>query len=147
MRISMKLSTRSGKSLLAILFALCICSASLAEAVPERAKGISMHMLPKRVADLSGKKWGLTVNYASHLKPETAQPVLQTPEEFLSYVHKQESSVQENGVWIVTTHPDAYSGPEKALLEDIKALCRREHIPLFVARGSELPNGWKRYDH
>jgi hypothetical protein len=45
----------------------------------------------------------------------------------------------------VTTHPDAYSSAEKQLLED-KLLCQKEEIPLFIARASELPNGWKRYD-
>ena len=36
---------------------------------PQREKGISLHALPKRVADLSGQPWGLQVSYASYLKP------------------------------------------------------------------------------
>ena len=104
-------------------------------------------MLPKRVADLRAQNWGLVVTYAEYLEPETAQPVLQSATEFLTFVRKQKASVQENGVWIVTTHPDAYSEPERKLLDDLKALCRRERIPLFVARGSQLPNGWQRYDN
>jgi hypothetical protein len=104
-----------------------------------------MHMLPKRVADLGGDKWGLQVTYASYLKPEPTRPVIQSTEEFVAYVHKQDSSVQQNCVWIVTTHPDAYSDEEKALLEDIKASSKKENIILFVCRASELPNGWKRY--
>jgi hypothetical protein len=103
-------------------------------------------MLPKRVADMSGRKWGLTVDFSRNLKPESEQPVLQTTDEFLAYVRKQGSPVLENGVWIVTTHPDAYSEQEIRLLDDVKTLCRNEHIPLFVARASELPNGWQRYD-
>jgi hypothetical protein len=46
----------------------------------------------------------------------------------------------------VITDPDAYSAAEKALLEDIKVACQKESIPLFVCRGTDLPNGWKRYD-
>jgi hypothetical protein len=61
-------------------------------------------------------------------------------------VLKQDKSVQENGVWIVVTNPDAYSDSEKALLEDVKAACRRAKIPVFICRASELPSGWKRYD-
>ena len=114
---------------------------------PERAKGISMHMLPKRVADIGGKKWGLVVSYAKYLKPEQAEPVLQSAMEFLTFVRKQDKEVQDNGAWIVTTHPDAYSAPEKNVLEDIKTLCRKQNIPLFIVRGSELPNGWQRYDN
>lgn len=105
-----------------------------------------MHMLPKRAADLGRMKWGFSVDYSSLLKPEPEQPVLQTPEEFLGFVRKQDKAVQDNGVWIVTTHPDAYSTVESKLLEDIESLCRRQGIPLFIARASALPNGWKRYD-
>ena len=54
--------------------------------------------------------------------------------------------VQANGAWIVVTNPAAYSDDEKQFLEDIKAVCRTEKIPLFICRGAELPNGWKRYD-
>lgn len=115
-------------------------------AAPERSKGISMHMLPKRVAELGDQKWGFVVAYADYLKAEKAQPVLQSSAEFLSFVRKQEKHVQSNGVWIVITHPDAYSEPEKSVLEEIKELCRKEAIPLFIARGSQLPNGWQRYD-
>jgi len=105
-----------------------------------------MHMLPKRVADMGGQKWGFSVDFTDHLKSESQQLVLQTPKDFLAFVPRQDSQVQENGVWIVVSHPDAYSDAEKALLEDIKALCQKEKIPLFVCRASELPNGWKRYD-
>ncbi len=129
-----------------LVLLITLCAVSVAEVVPERTKGISMHMFPKQVADLGGKKWGFSVTYARYLKPEPVQPVLQTAPEFLSYVQRQDSGVQENGVWIVITNPDAYSQSEKALLKDVKALCRRDGIPLFICRGSELPNGWKRYD-
>lgn len=113
---------------------------------PERGHGISMHMIPKRVADLMGDKWGFVVSYAPYLKPETAEPVIQSAPEFIAFVRRQDTKVQANGVWIVTTHPTSYSPAETTLLEDLKALCRKQKIPLFIARGSELPDGWKRYD-
>lgn len=131
---------------LALATLLAIASLAFA-ATPERPKGISMHMLPKQVAELGAKRWGFVVTYSGNLKPETRQPVLQSVAEVLAFVRKQARSVQDNGVWIVTTHPDAYSEPEKKLLDDIKALCRKEAIPLFITRGSQLPNGWQRYDN
>jgi hypothetical protein len=104
-------------------------------------------MIPKRVSDAVNLKWGFTVPYSSHLEPEHGQVVfLQSADEFLAFVRKQDKPVQDNGVWIVTTNPAAYSEMELTLLEDIKALCRKENIPLFICRGSELPNGWKRFD-
>jgi hypothetical protein len=115
-------------------------------ATPERAKGISMHMLPKRVADLGGNKWGLTVTAASYLTPDAASTTLQTGAEFRSFVRKQSSAVKQNGVWIVTTNPEAYSKPENTFLEQVMSICAAEKVPLFVCRASELPDGWKRYD-
>jgi hypothetical protein len=115
-------------------------------AAQERAKGASIHMLPKVLADLSERQWGLTVDYSPLLRPEPAQRVLQTAEDLRRFVRKQDKSVQENGIWIVTTHPDAYSDAEKRLIESVKSLCVEQRIPLFIVRGSERPNGWKRYD-
>jgi hypothetical protein len=113
---------------------------------PQRSRGISIHMLPKGVADLGHDKWGFTVDFRPYLKAEPEPPVLQSAGDLVLYVRKQDKSVQENGVWIVVTHPDSYSDSEKALLEDAKAACKREQIPLFICRAAELPNGWKRYD-
>jgi len=103
-------------------------------------------MLPKRVADEMSRPWGLTVDYSPTLQPEPEQPVFQTAEELRQFFRKQSTLVQENGIWIVTTHPDAYSEAEKQLLESVKSLCVAQHIPLFIVRASALPNGWKRYD-
>ncbi len=51
----------------------------------------------------------------------------------LSYVREQDPGVQSNGIWIVTMHPDAYSSDERSLLEEVKATCRDENIPLSFA--------------
>jgi len=135
------------KVILVVLLILFLTAISLAnEILPDRSKGISMHMLPKRVAALDAKmKWGFMVSHTAHLKPETEKQILQTTNEFLAYIRKQDEKVQENGVWIIITNPSAYSQDELTLFEDIKALCKREKITLFVARGSQLPNGWVRY--
>ena len=129
-----------------ILLLLCfiITPASYA-GEPQRDKGISVHALPKRVADLAGQPWGLGVTYAPYLKPEPGQPYLQSVEEVLEYVEKQDKSVIENGLWVVTTHPSAYSELETEFLEKLKQEIPKHDIPLFWARGSELPNGFKQY--
>ena len=135
------------RTTITILLILSLCPSLFGLDSPDRSKGISMHMLPKRVADLGGEKWGLKVSRAEYLRFEARPPTLQDKKDFLSFVRKQDRVVQENGVWIVVTDPDAYSAAEKALLEDIKDLCRKESIPLFICRGIDLPNGWKRYDN
>jgi len=115
-------------------------------AAQERSQGISVHMLPKRVADIGGRPWGFTVDSSPRLKAAAQRPVFQTAEDILSFIRKQDSEVQQNGLWIVTTNPDAYSEAEKTLLENVKSMCRQEGIPLFICRASELPNGWTRFD-
>ena len=128
-----------------ILLSLLLAAASASAATPERAKGISMHLLPKRVADISGGKWGLTVTRSGDLTMDEASATLQTGAEFRAFVRKQNKAVLDNGVWIVVTNPDAYSKAENALIEEVNAICAEQKLPLFVCRASELPNGWKRW--
>jgi hypothetical protein len=132
------------KKIIALLIFLVISNAAIA-VEPKREKGISVHALPKRVAEISGQPWGLQVTYAPYLKPEPGQPYLQSVEDVLSYIEKQEKYVIENGLWVVTTHPSAYSEQETEFLESLKVELPKRNIPLFWARGSELENGFKRY--
>jgi hypothetical protein len=124
---------------------LFLILSSMTFAEPARDKGISAYMLPKHVADVQGGKWGFVMAYAPYLKSEKEQPVLQSAEELVEFVKKQDQDVQENGLWIVITNPAAYTDDEIALLENVKHAFPQNHLPLFVCRGSELPNGWKRY--
>ncbi|MBT3045308.1 MAG: hypothetical protein AB2659_14670 [Candidatus Thiodiazotropha sp.] len=112
---------------------------------PERNKGISVHALPKRVAKISGSPWGFQVSYAPYLKAEPGQPYLQTLEDVLTYVKKQDKSVIENGLWVVTTNPSSYSEEEIELQNLIKSELPKHNIPLFWVRGTELSNGFTRY--
>lgn len=101
-----------------------------------------MHMLPERVAKISGKQGGFTVSYAPYLAPEKKEPLLQNLRQFKAFVEKQKSGVKENGVWIVTTNPLSYSEAEKKLLERVTTSLPGAEVPIFVCRGSELPDGW-----
>jgi hypothetical protein len=129
-----------------VLLALLVGAGLVAAKAQVRSQGISVHMLPKRVADIGGRPWGFTVDYSPNLKTESSPVTIQTVAEVLSFVRKQDAGVQENGLWIVTTSPDAYSADEKRLLEEVKSMCRREKIPLFICRASQLPDGWSRFD-
>ena len=87
------------KRTLALVIAVLLYGVVLVAATsPERTQGISIHMLPKSVAELGGRPWEFTVDYSPRLKAESQQPVIQTVAELLSYIRKQDSGVQENGV-------------------------------------------------
>jgi len=130
--------------ILLIIFTLVIVSSVYADS-PDRSKGISVYALPKRVAKISGKPWGLEVAYAPYLKPEPGQPFLQSISDVLNYIKKQDPEVIKNGLWVVTTHPSAYSEQELEFQKQIKETLPKENIPLFWARGSELDKGFTRY--
>jgi hypothetical protein len=125
---------------------LFLLAAVCALADPSRQSGVSAHMLPKRVADLGDGKWGFVISFAPYLKPESEKPVIQSASALVAFLQKQDQSVQDNGMWIVITNPGSYSDSEMALLEGVKNAFRRSHLPLFICRGSELPNGWNRFD-
>jgi hypothetical protein len=102
--------------------------------------------MPTRVSAMGDVPWGLAFDGFPGQSRNHARPVFQTADGLISFFHAQTAYVQSNGIWIVVTHPDAYSDEEKALLEDVKSRCRAEGIPLFICRASELPDGWTRYD-
>ena len=103
-------------------------------------------MLPERVAVMMHKSGGFTVSYRSYLKGEKDPPVLRDAKELFAYISKQDKEVQADGVWIITTHPDAYTDEEKQKLQEVKDLLLKNNIPLFMCRGSELPNGWRKIE-
>ena len=108
-----------------------------------RDRGLSLHMLPKRVADLSGSKWGFTITLPDGNTPDKT---IQSAAELKTYFTSLPADIQDNGIWIVTTDPAAYCDAEKQVMDDVKQMCIKDNIPLFICRGSELPNGWQRID-
>ncbi len=87
----------------------------------------------------------VSLGYAAYLKPEPGQPFLQSISDVLEYIKKQDLSVIKNGLWVVTTHPMAYSEEELEFQEQIKTALPKENIPLFWVRGAELDKGFTRY--
>lgn len=135
---------KMSKIISAILITIFLAS-SVYAGEPQRDKGISAYALPKRVADISGKPWGLEISYAPYLKPEPGIPFLQSIQDVVKFIKKQDSSVIENGFWVVTTNPDAYSKAETAFYDQLKIELSKKNIPLFWSRASDLKNGFKRY--
>lgn len=115
--------------------------AIVAYAEPSRDAGLSLHMLPDRVAKLSGEKGGFTVT-----DPATRQrgKTYSSLPDLVSYIEKLPARVKENGVWIVYTHPSSYEESEKIRLTDLIAELKKGNIRTFTCRASELPaKAWK----
>lgn len=120
---------------------LCISIALYAE--PKRENGLSVHLSPESASGIVGAdKKGFVVSQSKDLKQIEERPVLDTPEQLVEYFLTQPQEIQKNGIWVVTTNPQAYSDNEMKSTEVLKNLCREKNIPLFFCRGMSLPNGW-----
>lgn len=124
---------------------LIVATVALA-AEPQRTGGLSVHMLPKRVADISKTTAGFTISQLGSAKPPKSTPTMETAKALVGYFQKQSPEIQQNGIWVVTTHPDSYTEAEIKNLDQLKEICTKDKILLFTCRGSELPDGWKRQD-
>jgi hypothetical protein len=132
---------------LILIFTILTTFTGLAVAAePQRSDGLSVHMLPKRVADISKQKAGFTISQQGGSKPPKDTPTMETAQALVDYLKKLSPEIQQNGIWVVTTHPESYAAKETKNLDRLKEICTKDKIPLFTCRGSELPDGWKRQD-
>jgi hypothetical protein len=134
------------KHIALILTNLLIFATVALAAEPQRAGGLSVHLLPKRVAEISKTTAGFTISQLGTTKPPKGTPTMETAQALVDYFKKQSPEIQQNGLWVVTTHPDSYTEAETKNLDKLKEICTKDKIPLFTCRGSELPDGWKRQD-
>jgi len=105
--------------------------------VPQRQQGLPLHFVPGRGSP-SGKSCFLDARHP----PDDRESILESSDEVIEYFRSLPPETQKNGMWIVTTHPRAYSAREKELFEAVRRACVKDNIILFVCRGSELPDGW-----
>jgi hypothetical protein len=123
------------------VFVLLLAVPLVAAAEPSRQGGLSVHMLPDHVAALDHTHGGFTVT-----DPVSSQPgdTFAEPKELLDYFQHLPATVQQNGIWVVPTHPTAYSESERAKLKTLVTLCAEKKILVFTCRASGLPGGWNR---
>ena len=120
----------------AAVFILLLTFAVAKAGAPKRESGLSVHMLPDRVAKLDGRHGGFSVR--------RGEAVYANPDQLLVYFESLPIAVCQNGIWVVTTNPTAYSKSERDKLRLLIDLCSKRGIAIFTCRGAELPNGWKR---
>jgi hypothetical protein len=124
------------------IIATCLILATtlVAFAQPERDKGLSLHMLPDRVAKISNQTGGFTVSTTAPKREIPAMDANKTLEYFLGLP----DAVQKNGIWIVYSHPSSYSEKEKTELKNLINECKKKSIPIFTCRAAELDKkNWK----
>ena len=130
-----------------VVMALTLPACPGSRVEPVRELGLSVFMFPKRAADLDATRtvnWGFVVTERDDHRRPADRPTFQTVEDLLVFYRSRPESVQQNGLWLVVTHPDAYGAEEMTVLEQLKSACVKQKVPLFLSRASELPTGWKR---
>ncbi len=115
------------------MLVVCVASES------ERSKGLSVHMLPDRVAQINGGSGGFTVRDSNG-----TESIYPNAQQLIAFFQTLSAPTQASGIWVVTTHPSAYSDSERTKLRALITLCNEKKILVFTCRGSELPGGWKR---
>ena len=123
-----------------VFFFLLLTASLLVAAEPKREAGLSVHMLPDRVAKIDGEHGGFTV---SDPTGRSDRKTYGDPKELFAYFQHLPTATQQNGIWVVTTDPTSYSPAEHAKLKALIALCAVKAAPIYTCRGSELPSGWK----
>ena len=127
---------------LVVVNAVVAVACAFAQAAePVRDAGLSAHFLPARVGQLRGEPGGFDVRPHGAVKDRRLFP---SAEALIVFFKTLPRTVQDNGIWVVMTHPAAYEDAELKQLSVLEDLCKRNKAPLFVARASELPNGWRR---
>lgn len=110
---------------------------------PRREYGVSAHLAPGKEPRIFGvEKAGFVVSVANKNLPPTERPFFAEPENLVDFFLQQTAEIKENGIWVVTTDPDAYSESEFEKIEILKRLCSEKKIVLFFCRGRFLPDGW-----
>jgi len=123
------------------LLILFLTTSMLTAAEPTREGGLSVHMLPNRVAEIGGHHGGFAITDPSTRRPGATYA---QPKDLLDYFLRLPGTIQQNGIWIVTTNPSSYSETEQAKVKTLATLCAEQNVPLYTCRASELPKGWKR---
>ena len=124
--------------ILTVCFIFATTLSSFAQ--PERDKGLSLHMLPDRVARISNTKGGFTVSAPT---PKEEIPAMDD-KKVMDYFQQLPEQVKKNGIWVVYTHPSSYSDKEKKQLKELVEESKKQTISIFTCRASELNNkNWK----
>jgi len=123
------------------LFLLFPLFALVAYAEPIRDAGLSLHMLPDRVAKLSNERGGFTITGPVIKRRGKAISDVKT---MMKYIESIPESSRANGVWIVYTHPSSYTESEKKKITELITACAAKKIRVFTCRASDLPEAkWK----
>lgn len=126
-----------------ILAAMLLLTLSASAQQPTRLSGICVFHHSEQSARTQGKSPGYAVFIVS---AEGTNLVFRTGAGLLSFYRERNETIRSHGLWI--SHEDLrnYTDHELRDLGELKDVCLRDAIPLFICRGGEEPKGWRRVE-
>jgi hypothetical protein len=118
------------------------------EAHPNQELGTIVYFVPTQHADADMGAFGhgfvtfvLKKTDENDIKPTF---VAHSAAEFVAAYERLPRELQQYGIWLTLQEGDPYSPPEKATLEELKALCSKHKLPLSIHTG-RADKGWQRF--
>jgi hypothetical protein len=115
---------------------------------PVQELGTAVYFVPKQHADPDMRNHGhgfvtfvLQRTDENNLKPSF---IAHSATAFISRYRRLPRELQQYGIWLTLQENNPYSPEEKAMLEELKSLCRRRKWPLLIHTGRE-DRGWQRF--
>jgi hypothetical protein len=127
--------------LLGLLIATCW-------AQPNEELGTMVNMVPKQQASRSPSgEHGFLATVLQQADENNLKPtfVAHSATEFIRLYRRLPVELQENGIWLSLSENDPYSAQEKTMLENLKTLCKKHRLWLFIRTGPGFDDqGWTR---
>jgi hypothetical protein len=118
------------------------------EAHPNQELGTVVYFVPAQHADadMAAHAHGFVALLLQQTDENNIKPtfVAHSAAEFVSRYQRIPRELQQYGVWLTLQEGDPYTPDEKAMLEELKALCSKHKIPLSIHTGRE-DKGWQRF--
>jgi hypothetical protein len=115
---------------------------------PNQDLGTTVYFVPKQHADkdMAVHGHGFVAIVLQQTDENNIRPtfVAHSAAEFVTAYARLPRKLQQYGIWITLQEHDPYSPEEKAMLEELKTLCRKHAFPLFIHTGRE-DRGWLRF--
>ena len=115
---------------------------------PVMELGTVVHFVPSQNADASMGSYGhgfvafvMQQSDENDIKPTF---VAHSAAEFIAAYQRVPRGLQQYGIWLTLQEGDPYSSREKAMFEELKALCAKHKFPLFIRTGWD-PGLWERF--
>jgi hypothetical protein len=116
-------------------------------AQPVEELGTIVEMVPKQKAATSWfGEYGFVAIVPQRTDENNIKPtfVTHSAREFVGLYRRLPTELQEYGIWLSLAENDPYSPQEEAMLEQLKVLCKKHHLPLFIRTGHGKRD-WKQF--